>query len=181
MKGPRNHAIERSQLARRAKPLGEFIVEQMHKRIPGPPRVPAETPRNGSGGTVRAPTQASRNVRRKRTRGGASVRGTEAPVLHDCLKWLHAHGVFAWRNNTGTAWINGQPVSFGYPGSADITGILPDGRRLEIECKSATGKQSDKQKKFQANIERNHGVYILVRSVKELEQSWVIRSLGKSE
>lgn len=75
-----------------------------------------------------------------------------------------------WRNNTGTAWINGQPVSFGYPGSADITGILPDGRRLEIETKSATGKQSEKQRTFQAKIEANGGVYLLVRSVEELEE-----------
>jgi hypothetical protein len=59
-------------------------------------------------------------------------------------------------------------VSFGYPGSADILGILPGGRFLAVECKSATGKQSEKQKKFQEKIEANGGVYLLVRSEEEL-------------
>ena len=60
-------------------------------------------------------------------------------------------------------------MSFGYPGSADITGILPDGRRLEVECKSATGRQSEKQKKFEEKIRTNGGIYILARSVEDLE------------
>jgi hypothetical protein len=93
----------------------------------------------------------------------------EAPVLHDCLKWLHERGIYCWRNNSGTLWANGQPVTFGYPGSADILGVLPDGRFLAVECKSPTGKQSDKQKAFEAKIVANHGVYILARSVEDLK------------
>lgn len=45
-----------------------------------------------------------------------------------------------WRMNTGKARFNGQVVQFGVPGQADLTGILPDGRRLEIEVKSPTGR-----------------------------------------
>ena len=101
----------------------------------------------------------------------------EAPVLHTCLAWLHTRGILAYRQNTGTAWINGQPVSFGYPGAGDITGILPDGRRLEVECKSLTGKQSEKQKKFQAKIKSNGGVYLLVRSQRDLEEQWAALGL----
>lgn len=100
----------------------------------------------------------------------------EAQVLHSALRLLHKRGIFAHRENTGTAWINGQPVSFGYPGAADITGILPDGRRLEIETKSVTGKQSEKQKAYQVKIEANHGVYWLIRSAEELEER--LRALG---
>jgi hypothetical protein len=50
---------------------------------------------------------------------------------------------------------------------ADISGILHDGRRLEIECKSATGRQSPEQASFQAMIERFGGVYILARSAQD--------------
>jgi hypothetical protein len=97
--------------------------------------------------------------------------GREAPILHACLAWLHQQGVFAWRNNSGTLWTNGQPVSFGYPGSADIIGVLSTGQFLAVECKSPTGKQSEKQAKFQAKIEQNKGVYLLVRNVEELQCS----------
>lgn len=155
-----NHAITRSQIARKARPLGEFIANQIHAKAGSPPPVP----RVGASRSV--PVVCQTGEQRRSDREAGQTR--EAPVLHDCLRWLHQRGVFAWRQNTGTAWIGNQPVSFGYPGAADITGILPDGRRLEIECKSATGKQSDKQKKFQQRVEESGGVYLLVRSVEEL-------------
>lgn len=65
-------------------------------------------------------------------------------------------------------------MSFGYPGSSDILGILSGGRFLAVECKSATGVQSDKQKEFQARIEANGGLYLLVRSVADLERGIVV-------
>jgi len=78
--------------------------------------------------------------------------------------------VFAWRNNTRTVWLDGRPVYFGYPGSADIIGLLPDGRFLAVETKRPVGgKQSPKQIRFQEKIEASGGVYLLVRSVEELE------------
>ena len=77
-----------------------------------------------------------------------------------------------WRSNTGAATYmrNGtkQRVSFGVPGAADITGILYDGRRVEIEVKSAVGRQSPDQKNYQAMIERFNGLYILARSVADV-------------
>lgn len=94
--------------------------------------------------------------------------GKEAAVLHDCMRWLKQAGIFAWRNNSGTLWAGGQPVSFGYPGSPDIIGILPDGKFLGVECKSATGKQSVKQIAFQKRIEEVGGVYVLARRVEDL-------------
>jgi hypothetical protein len=106
-------------------------------------------------------------------------RGKEAPILRDCLKWLHTRGVFAWRNNTGMYWANGRPVYYGKRGSADILGLTPDGRFLSIETKRPKGgKQSDKQQEFQAKIEANHGVYLLVRSVEELEEQWLQKRLS---
>jgi len=167
MRGPRNYAQEKSKIARKARPLGQFIVDQLHQKISGPPRVPSCSAMGlqpQTDAVLGRKTHA--NLRRKRP-------AREAPVLHDCLAWLHAHGVFTWRQNTGTVWLGERPIFYGYPGSGDITGILPDGRRLEIECKSPTGNQSEKQKKFQRHIEANHGVYLLVSSVTELEEAWV--------
>lgn len=93
-----------------------------------------------------------------------------------------------WRQNTGRAipvWalsrlightitaelIQRLPrISFGLPGAADDTGILPDGRRLEIELKSPTGKQTKQQLSYQRMIARFGGVYILARSVDDVHR-----------
>ena len=76
-----------------------------------------------------------------------------------------------WRANTGVAQIGKRFVRFGIPGQADLTGILPDGRRLEVEVKSATGRQTRDQKSFQRMIEKFNGVYVLARSVEELRNA----------
>lgn len=65
--------------------------------------------------------------------------------------------------------IESPPVtSFGFPGQADLSGILPDGRRLEIEVKSPNGRQSKPQKVFQRVIERFGGLYILARNCEDV-------------
>lgn len=61
-----------------------------------------------------------------------------------------------------------QWIQFGdFPGSADITGILRDGRRLEVEVKSPIGRQSAEQRAFEQMIREYGGIYVLVRSVDE--------------
>ena len=95
---------------------------------------------------------------------------TETQLVRECQLWLKDHHIFAWRNNSGALYVNGRLIQYGYPGSGDILGILPDGRFLCIECKSATGKQSLKQKHFQEKIEQSNGVYLLIKSVGELEK-----------
>ena len=80
-----------------------------------------------------------------------------------------------WRQNTGAATDqNGRLVRFGRPGAADLTGILSDGRRLEIEVKSAHGRQSVAQASFQRIIENYGGVYILARSVTDVMRGLAI-------
>ena len=94
---------------------------------------------------------------------------SEAQIMRECLCWLqHQYFCRAWRANTGVAKIGERFIHFGLPGQADITGILRDGRRLEVEVKTAIGKQSDKQKQFQETIEKFGGVYFLVRSLNDL-------------
>lgn len=70
-----------------------------------------------------------------------------------------------WRNNVGAgirASDDGSQhfMRFGLKGSADISGILLYGQRLEIECKSKTGSYTKDQKAFRAMIERYGGFFI---------------------
>ena len=107
---------------------------------------------------------------------------TEAQLLHDVLKAWGAHPrLRIWRVNTGVGWFaNGAParkadpgaycVRFGVPGQADVSGlILPDGQRLEIETKARNGRQSDEQKRWQRIIESFGGIYVLARSVADVD------------
>jgi len=76
-----------------------------------------------------------------------------------------------WRANVGVARIGRRVVRFGVTGQADLTGILPDGRRLEIEVKAPDGRQSEDQKNYQRMIERFGGLYVLARSVEDVERA----------
>ena len=78
-----------------------------------------------------------------------------------------------WRANCGVARTKtGALVRFGVPGQADISGILIDGRRIEIECKSLTGKQTKAQQNWQKMILGMRGIYILARSVDDVKRAF---------
>lgn len=61
----------------------------------------------------------------------------------------------------------GTPFKYGLTGSADIIGILNDGRFLAIEIKSGNATQSKEQKNFEAMIKKFGGVYFVVRSAED--------------
>ena len=95
---------------------------------------------------------------------------TEKTIQNAILRYLSTvPGLRAWRQNTGVARYGQQVVRFGIPGQADITGIY-NGIRLEIECKSTTGKQTPPQAAFQRMIENHGGIYILARSVEDVRR-----------
>lgn len=100
---------------------------------------------------------------------------TESHLIHDILAAWGAHPrVRIWRQNTGKAYPPGSDrlVTFGVLGQGDISGIVaPSGRRLEIECKSARGRQREDQETFQRVIERFGGVYVLARSVEDVDRA----------
>jgi|SRR5215217_6736657 len=75
-----------------------------------------------------------------------------------------------WKNPVGNAITpdGAQRVRFGLIGQADLTGILPDGRRLEIEVKTEIGQQRPAQVNYEKMITRFHGLYILARSVDDV-------------
>jgi len=82
-----------------------------------------------------------------------------------------------WRANVGVARLGRRVVRFGIPGQGDLTGILPDGRRLEIEVKTVAGRQSPAQRRFQEMMERFHGVYILARSIEDVRRELAARGV----
>ena len=76
-----------------------------------------------------------------------------------------------WRANCGVAQMGSRVVRFGVRGQADLTGILPGGVRLEVEVKSDRGRQTEDQRNFQRMVERFGGVYVLARSVEDVERA----------
>ena len=56
-----------------------------------------------------------------------------------------------------------------YLGVTDLIAVK-DGRVLFIELKTARGRQSQHQKKFQADLEAAGGEYVLCRGIKDLQE-----------
>lgn len=76
--------------------------------------------------------------------------------------------ILLWRNNTGYA--RELKVRFGLPGSADIF-LIRAGHFYAVEVKSATGQQSEQQRRFQAAVERVGATYVLARSVGDVARA----------
>lgn len=106
----------------------------------------------------------------------------EAQLIHDVkLHWGAHPRLRFWRQNVGSAIIKGRYVDFGPPkGCADFVGLIaPQGRFLAIECKSATGQQRAAQQKFQAMIEAFGGLYLLVRSLEEVDAALAMEGIAR--
>ena len=56
-----------------------------------------------------------------------------------------------------------------YKGIPDLIAVR-DGRVIFIELKTARGRQSDYQKKFQADLEAAGGEYVLCRGIEDLQK-----------
>ena len=114
---------------------------------------------------------------------------TERQTQRAILNWLGAQPwCRLWRQNVGVfVAVSGslprpgqdlyvpaggwRIVKTGVAGAADLTGILaPDGRRLEVEVKSKRGRQTAGQRTFQRMIEGTGGVYVVARSLEDLQQ-----------
>lgn len=85
-----------------------------------------------------------------------------------------------WAQNTGMAYRDGRAVKFGVIGGADISGIMRDGRRLEIEVKTGRAVQRQSQLNFETMINKYNGIYIVARDIdtvldtlKKKDEEWV--------
>ena len=86
------------------------------------------------------------------------------------MRWLLWNKVFCWRQNTGAYKSEtGTWVRYGFPGSPDIIGMTKSGKWLGIEAKTGKGKLNENQIKFMQQVIENNGVYIVARSVHDLE------------
>lgn len=72
-----------------------------------------------------------------------------------------------WQQPTGAAYRKGQLIRYGLKGSADISGIVRGGRRLEIEVKTGQAKQHGAQPAFERMITEFGGIYFVARSVED--------------
>lgn len=55
-----------------------------------------------------------------------------------------------------------------FPGLSDLVAIK-DGRVVHLEIKTTTGRQSEKQKEFQADLEEAGGEYRIVRGIDDVQ------------
>ena len=94
----------------------------------------------------------------------------ERAVQKAILLWLRANGCLVAVTDAGAAYkagaFFGDAIPAGWP---DITGLLPDGRFIGVECKAPGGKQSQEQKDCEARIRGNGGHYCLAESVEDVE------------
>ena len=87
------------------------------------------------------------------------ARRTEAQVLSQVLEAALCLGVDLDRQNTG-AGVNpsGKLVRFGTPGNTDLSGMLPDGRKLDVEVKhegfNPSKLRGRKREHFERQLER---------------------------
>ena len=101
-----------------------------------------------------------------------AVKTSEKEVLKACLEYLELRGYMAWRNNSGAYKTpEGRLVRFGKAGSPDIIGLTKEGRFIGIECKSDTGILSDWQKAHRDMVIKNKGLYVLARSIEDLQEA----------
>lgn len=77
-------------------------------------------------------------------------------------------GIFCYANNTGSIKGANRYQQYGFPGSPDILGILPNGQYLGIEIKTGNAVQNKNQKKFKRKIDENHGMFVIIHSMEEL-------------
>jgi len=76
--------------------------------------------------------------------------------------------------NTGAGTFQNQNgpkrfVKFGVTGMADVLCFTKQGTTIWCECKGSSGKQSDHQKHFQQEVEAYGHIYIVAKSIEDVE------------
>ena len=109
------------------------------------------------------------------------MRNPETNIMNKIMLAMSKKGWLCWRNQVGLfKTMDGRTVNIGIKGSSDLmavkpTVITPDmvGQTLAVfvavEVKTATGRQSEPQKKWQNAVEKLGVKYILARSEDDIE------------
>lgn len=96
----------------------------------------------------------------------------EGALLRLVLDWLAAERVLAFRMNTGAVVTETRFFRFGVPGMADVL-AFPAGRPVTwLELKARRNGQSEMQKSFQAQVQAEGHLYLVIRDLSELEAAW---------
>jgi hypothetical protein len=106
----------------------------------------------------------------------------ESAIQKQILEYLSAERILAFRMNSGamSGEYNGKTrfMRFGVVGMADVLAFARNDKfciwPTWIEVKTLTGRQSEFQKSFQAQVEAEGHTYILARSVDD-----VIKEFGE--
>lgn len=98
--------------------------------------------------------------------------GPEAGLQKGALQLLRTvHGVYCWRNNTGSWKVGDRYVKFGLKGSSDILGVLgPHGRFLAVELKAQGEKPTPEQRVFLEAVRALGGVAVWVDRLSVLQK-----------
>jgi hypothetical protein len=112
--------------------------------------------------------------RRKR---GKPEKKVQTSILH----WMIGRGILAAITDAGVLYGATCGIPRGWP---DLTGCMPGGRFIGVECKADKGRQSEDQKEVQRIIEKMGGLYILAHSLDEflaeLRKENIVNPLGFS-
>lgn len=92
----------------------------------------------------------------------------EADIQRAIKEYLQYHGWFVYKNHQSLG---------SHRGVADLTAVK-DGRVIWVEVKRPGGKLSQDQHKFMAALVQHGGIYLLARSVDELER--VLEGMGNA-
>lgn len=95
----------------------------------------------------------------KKTPGARPAKNPESIIQTQVRNLLRLDGWYVIRHQQGLG---------SHPGLSDLTAIK-DGLTIYVEIKTPRGYQSDKQKKFQKDIELHGGKYIICRSVEDIQ------------
>lgn len=111
----------------------------------------------------------AKKPRKKRSKDDNTL---EHNIQSSILEYIHARGIFAYRQNTGVDRTGGRWISYGVKGGSDIVCVIK-GTYIAIECKGfdihgRKTKQSDSQIQFQEKLEKAGGDYYVVWSLDEV-------------
>ena len=86
---------------------------------------------------------------------------SETDIRKTLVSYMRVKGWFVYHNLAGLGC---------YPGLSDLVAVK-DGLVIHIEIKKVGGKQSEKQKQFQVDLESHGGRYLIARSIEDLEKA----------
>jgi hypothetical protein len=108
---------------------------------------------------------------------------TEADTQDAIRLAAHSLGLVLWRNSVGLAVDGLRRIRYGLAvGSSDLIGIImPEGRFIALEVKSATGRPTPEQERFLDLVRRSGGFAAVVRSVEDVRAAVERARRGESQ